>query len=321
MSAASTSIPITASVVEIIEEYANNDLPTWNLTVKRRQKMVITVFAFLAYIKMIEGKRDDMKGQEEFMQVTVGSLVADWVENKGLLNIQSKEVDLLLPHFEKMMVKTTAGKVCFANYSKYTEKKQVKYTGKMLMGFAKTARKLIQRDAYPKWLELCEKKSADKAATAGPRSGMNFDQVVEQVRVAMWTVSKVDDDDDDSDADDDKDDMAVVIGEGAAPAPSQVPGSWMPFWWYVFLIHGPWGSHRYGYGMESLIAPVKASTNGPDAAGICDPKVTKKEEQSRRHLAKQSKLDVDFAKKKEAIKTAADPAQLRIVRSQSRLLL
>ena len=132
MSAASTSIPITASVVEIIEEYANNDLPTWNLTVKRRQKMVITVFAFLAYIKMIEGKRDDMEGQEEFMQVTVGSLVADWVENKGLLNIQSKEVDLLLPHFEKMMVKTTAGKVCFANYSKYTEKKQVKYTGKTL---------------------------------------------------------------------------------------------------------------------------------------------------------------------------------------------
>jgi DNA-binding NarL/FixJ family response regulator len=85
-----------------------------------------------------------------------------------------------------MMVKTTAGKVCFANYSKYTEKKQVKYTGKMLMGFAKTARKLIQRDAYPKWLELCEKMKPEIILLDVMMPEMTGPEMLEKLRATDW---------------------------------------------------------------------------------------------------------------------------------------
>jgi hypothetical protein len=301
MTETSASTQIDVPTVEIISTGDSSELPTWNLTFKRRQKMIITFFSFLGYVKMIEGKKDNAKGQEDYMEKAVAGLIDDWVENKGKVSVQGVDVDLLAVHFEKMIVKTTAGKVCVANYSKYTAKKQVKYQGRQLLAFAKLARKLIQRDAYPKWLEVCDKKAADKTALAGPRSGQNYDQILEQVRVASWAMNGAEEED--SDAEEGADTPAIIDGDAACSA---APADFKPAWWYVFTILGPWGAHRFGFGLESLLAPVKSATNGPDEPDCAPVALPKKQEQSRRHQQKQAKLDSEFEKKKESVKAAVD---------------
>ena len=64
MTETSASTQIDVPKAEIISTGDNSELPTWNLTFKRRQKMVITFFSFLGYVKMIEGKKYNAKGQE-----------------------------------------------------------------------------------------------------------------------------------------------------------------------------------------------------------------------------------------------------------------
>jgi hypothetical protein len=54
------------------------------------------------------------------------------------------------------------------------------------------------------------------------------------------------------------------------------------------MLLGPWGSAKYGYGIEPQIVPVISGTNGPEIkSDTVTTLVTKKEEASRRQLAKQ----------------------------------
>ena len=75
----------------------------------------------------------------------VDRMVADWAEMEGVIEVQGKKVDLLQPHFEKLCKKTNAGTVCIVHYSKFTDKKQTKYTGKKLLAWAKNLRRVIVR--------------------------------------------------------------------------------------------------------------------------------------------------------------------------------
>jgi hypothetical protein len=254
----------------------------------------MSFFAMQAYIKLSEGKADATKGQEEKMAKYVDILIADWAEMNGSYHIQGKKVDELADHFKLLHTMTNAGPILTVQYSKYSNTKQTKYSGKQLLKLAKEVRKLIQRDAYPWWLEICEKgKSADHA---GPRSGMNYDQVLEQLRQVSYARKR--------DAEDaEKDDSSADEGEGDAgsvsPRPAgPIPVEYKPSWWLTFQLLGPWGSNKYKYGTESQLIPVKSGANGPDAASATF--ITKKEETSRRNQAKQQKLDDLLDKKKEA---------------------
>jgi hypothetical protein len=209
--------------------------PTWTLTFKRVQKLCITFFAMQAFIKMYEGKADDAKGQADRMELMVDKLVADWVEAKGLVVIQNVEnIADLQPYFKQMLKTTTAGPVCVVNYSQYNNKKQSKYSGAKLLAFAREARKLIHRDAYPKWLELCDKTAAAKAGNATPRSGLNFDQLLEEVRQSAWTASKKE-----TEAGEAED---VGSDDGESAGSGEVPAQFKPSWWFPFQLLGPWGS-------------------------------------------------------------------------------